>query len=349
MASCEPPHAGSAVPGRTGPRRWWWTLGGATSVALALALSPLAGATGAHAQAWPAKPLKIVVPYAPGGTSDILARIVAQKLGESSGQPVIVENRPGASGNIGAEAVAKSAPDGTTIVIGGPNNFSSNQFLFNNLSYNIEKDLAAITLVAELPNVLVVANGVDAKTVKEFIAYTKAHPGTVNCGSPGNATTGHLTLELFKMKSGADVQHVPYRGSAPLSVELMAGRVHCAIDNISGHIARIKEGSVMVLAVTSSKRAPVLPDVPTMAEAGTDGVVATSWFAFAAPATTPLSLREQMAAAITKAMSAPDVVERLTGLGLTPLATTPQETQAHFEREAAKWKGVIAAANVKIE
>ncbi len=331
------------------PRRPWQSVLSAAGLALALALPVVAAGAPARAETWPNKPVKIVVPYAPGGTSDILARIVAQKLGELSSQPVVVENRPGASGNIGAEAVAKSAPDGATIMIGGPNNFSSNQFLFKNLNYGIEQDLAAVTLLAELPNVLVVANNVDAKTVKAFVAYTKAHPNSVNCGSPGNATTGHLTLELFKMNTGADIQHVPYKGSAPLSVELVGQRVHCAIDNISGHIARIRDGSVTVLAVTSAKRAPVLPDVPTMAEAGIDGVIASSWFALAVPSKTPLALRDEMAAVINKAMASPDVVERLKALGLTPLATTPEEADAHFKREAAKWKNVITTANVRIE
>jgi tripartite-type tricarboxylate transporter receptor subunit TctC len=241
----------------------------------------------AQAQTWPTKPVRLVVPFAPGGTTDILARLVGQKLSELYGQQFVIENRGGAGGNIGAEIVAKSAPDGYTIMMGTPGTQAINQYVYRTMPYDTVKDFAPVSLVALVANVLAVNPSVPAKDLKELIALAKAKPGTLNFATPGNGTTGHLSTELLKTMAGIALVHVPYRGSGPALQDLLAGQVQMTIDNIPSALPHIQAGNLRALAVTSSKRWFALPNVPTMAEAGVAGYEATSWFVIVAPARTP--------------------------------------------------------------
>ena len=316
---------------------------------VALFVAVVAPLTHAQATDWPSHTVRIVVPYPPGGISDALGRIVAQRLSDRLGQPFVVENRAGASGNIGAEMVAKAAPDGYTLVIGGPNNFASNQFLYPKLGYDIEKDLVGVTVLEQHPTVLVVPNALAVAEVKAFVAATKAKPKSFNCGTPGLATLGHLTLELFKDRTGADVQNVAFKGTGPVVTEMLGGRLECAFDGLPGHYANIKAGAYRALAVTTPQRDKSLPDVPTMVEAGYPDVVATVWFALAAPAKTPPDLVARIADEVNKVLREPAVIAKLEALGATPVGGTPERTNAFFRSEAAKWKRIIEVADIKPE
>ena len=308
-------------------------------------------AFGVHAQTsdWPSRAVRIVVPYPPGGISDVLGRVVAQRLSERLGQSFVVDNRAGASGNIGAETVAKAAPDGYTLVVGGPNNFASNQFLYPKLGYDIEKDLTGVTVLEQHPTVLVVPNSLNVADVKAFVAATKAKPKTFNCGTPGVATLGHLSLELFKDKTGADIQNIAFKGTGPVVTEMLGGRLECAFDGLPGHYANIRSGAYRALAVTTPARDKSLPDVPTMIEAGYPDVVATVWFALAAPAKTPPNVLARISDEVNQVLREPAVVAKLEALGATPVGGTPERTNAFFKSEATKWKRIIEVADVKAE
>lgn len=315
---------------------------------LPVAFALCAFASGA-ALAWPTSPIRIVVPYPAGGTSDLIARAVGKGLSDQLGTPVVIDNRAGASGNIGAQFVAKAPGDGYTLVVGGPNNFASNQFLYKGLQYNIEKDLVGVSLLAQLSNALFVPNGSTAKDVKEFVAGSIAKPNTFNCASTGIATTSHLTLELFKVQSGANVQHIPMKGSSGVVTELLGGRVDCAFDNLPGHIAHIKKGNYRALAVTSVARSPYLPDVPTLGEMGYPGVVSTSWFALAAPSSTPPELVKTISQAVQKVLASPETINTIQAAGFSVMSSTPEETAKFFSQEIVKWKRVIETAGIKPE
>ena len=324
------------------------TLMGVVAILLAAACA-LPSAANAQATDWPTRTVRVIVPYPPGGISDVLARLVSQKLSERLGQSFVVENRSGASGNIGAEMVARAAPDGYTLVVGGPNNFASNQFLYPKLGYDIERDLVGITVLEQHPVVLVVPNSLQVKDVKGFVAATRAKPKTFNCGTPGLATLGHLSLELFKDGTGADVQNVAFRGTGPVVTEMLGGRLECAFDGLPGHYANIKAGAYRALAVTTPQRDKSLPDVPTLVEAGYPDLVATVWFALAAPAKTPPAVLRKIADEVNKVLREPDVIAKLEALGATPVGGTPERTNAFFKSEAAKWKRIIEVADVKPE
>ncbi|MBN9430089.1 MAG: tripartite tricarboxylate transporter substrate binding protein [Burkholderiales bacterium] len=317
----------------------------ATGGALILA----ATAVGAQTAPWPSQPIRIVVPYPAGGTSDTVARVVGRRLGEQLGVPVIIENRPGASGNIGAQVVAKSPGNGYTLMVGGPNNFASNQFLYKHLQYDIEKELVGVTLLTQLSNLMLVPNSLKVADLKEFIAAAKAKPNTFNCASTGLATSSHLTLELFKSKSQVDAQHIPMKGSAGVVTELMGERVECAFDNMPGHLSHLKTGRYRALAVTTTKRSPYLPDVPTFTELGYPGVVSTSWFALAAPASTPPALVARISEAVRKVLAEREIIATFEAAGYTPGGTTPEETAEFFSQEIRKWRQVIEAAGIKAE
>ena len=307
-------------------------------------LAPL-GAT-AQSSDWPSHAVRIVVPYPPGGISDVLGRIVAQRLTERLGQPFVVENRAGASGNIGAEMVAKAAPDGYTLVIGGPNNFASNQFLYPKLGYDIEKDLIGVTVLEQHPTVLVVPNALKVADVKAFVAATKAKPKTFNCGTPGVATLGHLSLELFKDRTGADIQNVAFKGTGPVVTEMLGGRLECAFDGLPGHYANIKSGAYRALAVTTPQRDKSLPDVPTMVEAGYPDVVATVWFALAAPAKTPRAAIDRVQRELAKALTDPEVQKRFADLGVEGRTSTPEQLREFFVSESKRWGQVVESAKI---
>ena len=306
-------------------------------------------ATAASAQTYPTKPIRLVVPFPPGGATDILARDVAQKLTEAWGQQVIVDNRPGAGGNIGSELVAKSAPDGYTLEMGTVGTHAINASLYAKMPYDHVKDFVPVILVAGVPNVLVVNPAVPANSVAELIAYAKANPGKLNFASSGNGTSIHLSGELFKFMAGVQMTHVPYKGSAPALQDLIGGQVQLMFDNLPPSLPQIKAGKLRALAVTSLTRAPALPDVPTMAEAGLPGYEASSWFGVLAPAGTPLAIVTKLNAEIAKWLATPEAKEKLSKQGANAAGGTPEDFAKHIAAETAKWAKVVKDSGAKID
>ncbi len=303
----------------------------------------------ASAQAYPVKPIRIVVPFPPGGATDILARDVAQKLTEAWGQQVIVDNRPGAGGNIGSELVAHSAPDGYTLEMGTVGTHAINASLYAKMPYDHVKDFAPVILVAGVPNVLVVNNAVPANSVAELIAYAKANPGKLNFASSGNGTSIHLSGELFKVMAGVQMTHIPYKGSAPALQDLLGGQVQLMFDNLPPSLPQIKAGKVRALAVTSLTRAPALPDVPTIAESGLPGFEASSWFGVLAPAGTPPAIVAKLNAEIAKWLATPEAKEKLAKQGANAAGGTPEDFAKHIAAETAKWAKVVKDSGAKID
>jgi tripartite-type tricarboxylate transporter receptor subunit TctC len=313
------------------------------------AAAALLMAAPAYAQTYPNKPVRFVVPFAPGGTTDILARLVGQKLSETLGQQFVVENRAGAGGNIGAEIVAKSAPDGYTILMGTPGTQAINQYVYRAMPYDTVNDFAPVSPVALVANVLAVNPSVAAKDLKELIALAKAKPGTLNFATPGNGTTGHLSTELLKTMAGMELVHVPYRGSGPALQDLLAGQVQMTIDNIPSALPHIQAGTLRALAVTSDKRWFALPDVPTMAEAGVPGYEATSWFVVMAPAKTPTDIVTKLSREIDTQLKTDDMRKKFRDVGAEPVGGTPAALGAFITAEQAKWKRVVEAAKIKLD
>ena len=297
----------------------------------AIALASIA--TLAQGQAWPSKPIKWVVPFAPGGTTDILARTVGEKLAVALGQPVIIENKPGAGGGVGAEYTAKAAPDGYTIMGGTISTHAINASLYKDLPYDPVKDFVAITLIARVPNMLVVNTAVPAKDVKELIALLKANPNKYSFASSGNGTSQHLSGELFKSMSGTEMQHIPYKGSPPALQDVMGGQVTMTFDNITTAWTLAKAGKLRALAVTTAKRSSIAPDVPTLAESGLPGFEVGSWQGVFAPAGTPPAIVKRLNAEIVKALNLPDVREKLGALGAEIVADSPEEFSALVKSE----------------
>jgi len=295
------------------------------------------------------KPIRIVVPFPPGGATDILARDVAQKLTEAWGQQVIVDNRPGAGGNIGSELVAHSAPDGYTLEMGTVGTHAINASLYAKMPYDHVKDFAPVILVAGVPNVLVVNNAVPANSVAELIAYAKANPGKLNFASSGNGTSIHLSGELFKVMAGVQMTHIPYKGSAPALQDLLGGQVQLMFDNLPPSLPQIKAGKVRALAVTSLTRAPALPDVPTIAESGLPGFEASSWFGILAPAGTPPAIVAKLNAEIAKWLATPEAKEKLAKQGANAAGGTPEDFAKHIAAETAKWAKVVKDSGAKID
>ncbi len=297
---------------------------------------------------WPAKPVRIVVPFAPGGTTDITARIIAEELTQSLKQTFIVENRAGAGGNIGAAEVAKAASDGYTFLMGTPGTQAINQFLYPKMPYDTAKDFAPVSLVVRVPNVLLVHPGVGVKTIAELIARAKARPGALSYGSPGNGTTGHLSTELFKTRAQVFITHIPYRGSNPMLLDLMGGQVQMAIDNLPSALPHIRSGKLLALAVTSEQRSAQLPDVPTLASA-LPGYAAESWFVLMAPANTPAAIVNRLSAEVDRIVKKPDVVERFKNLGAEPVGGTPAQLAQFIAAEVRKWDQVVKVSGAKID
>ena len=306
-------------------------------------------ATAASAQTYPTKPIRLVVPFPPGGATDILARDVAQKLTEAWGQQVIVDNRPGAGGNIGSELVAKAAPDGYTLEMGTVGTHAINASLYAKMPYDHVKDFAPVILVAGVPNVLVVNPALPANSVAELIAYAKANPGKLNFASSGNGTSIHLSGELFKFMAGVQMTHVPYKGSAPALQDLIGGQVQLMFDNLPPSLPQIKAGKLRALAVTSLARAPALPDVPTMAEAGLPGYEASSWFGVLAPAGTPPAIVAKLNAEIARWLATPEAKEKLSKQGANAAGGTPEDFAKHIAAETAKWAKVVKDSGAKID
>ncbi len=308
-----------------------------------------------HAQtAWPTKPVRIVVPFAPGGTTDILARAVAPELSRAFGQSFVVENRAGAGGNLGADIVAKSAPDGYTLLMGTVGTHGINKSLYSKLPYDPQKDFAPITLVAGVPNVMVM-NTETAKTlgissVPDFIRYARSHPGKLNMASSGNGTSIHLAGELFKSMTGTFMTHIPYTGSGPALLGLLSGQVDVMFDNLPSALPHVRGGKLKAFAVTSAQRSGATPELPTIEEAGQlKGFEASSWFGLLAPAGTPVDVVSRIQQETSKALHSPAIKEKLLAQGAIPSGNTPAEFTRFIDAEIRKWAPVVKASGAKVD
>lgn len=320
------------------------------SIASAVVLGAgLLGGTSALAQAYPTKPVTIIVPFAAGGTTDILARIIGQALTAELGQPVVVDNRAGAGGNIGGQAAAKAAPDGHTLFMGTVGTHAINASLYKKMPFDPVKDFAPLTRVANVPNLLVANPAQPYKSVKDLITYAKANPGKVNFGSSGNGSSIHLSGELFKSLAKVDMQHVPYKGSAPAVTDLLGNQIGIMFDNMPSAIQHVRSGKLVPLAVTTAKRSPELPNVPTIAEAGVPGYEATSWFGMFAPAGTPAPVLAKLNAAIVKVLAQPDVKKKINEQGAEVYSETPEQFAAFIQAESVKWGKVVKESGASLD
>ena len=299
----------------------------------------------AQAQAaFPARALTIVVPFSAGGTTDILARVVGQYLSRDLGQPVIIDNRPGAGGNIGAQMVARAAPDGYTLLMGTVGTHAINQSLYKKMPFDPIKDFQPLTRVALVPNLLVAHPSQPYKTVKELIAYAKANPGKVNFASSGSGTSIHLSAEMFNQMAGVDMQHIPYKGSAPALNDLLGGQTAIMFDNMPSVIGHVRAGKLRPIAVTTPQRSRALPDVPTIAESGVPGYSATSWFGLLAPAATPAPVVAKLNASILKALADAEVKKKFAEQGAEPHGEKPEQFAEFIRSETAKWGQTVKAS-----
>jgi len=318
-------------------------------VSMLVAVASATVALPTAAQPYPSKPVRLVVPFPPGGSLDNAARLIAQKLTETWGQSVVVENKPGAGGNIGADMVAKSPPDGYTILLGALSTHAVNPSLYKTMPYDAAKDFAPITLVAITPNVLVVNASSPVQNVKEFFAYTKANPGKLSFGSGSIGSGGHLAGELYKVETGTDSVHVPFKGGAPATQALLAGDTQFMFDNLANAMAQVKGGKLRALAVTTAKRSPLAPELPTMAEAGLPGFDISTWFGLFAPAGTPKDIVAKWNADVTKILNAPDVRARFIADGAEPAPTTPEQFAQFIAAELTKYARIVKASGAKVD
>lgn len=300
--------------------------------------------TAAPAQDYPSRPVKIVVPYPAGGSNDIVARLVAQKLSERSGQNFLVENRGGAGGNVGAEAVAGSEPDGYTLLLTAPPPLTINAALYKNLAFDPARAFAPVALIASVPIVLAVHPSLGAKDVRELIALARAKPGTINFGSSGIGTTNHLAGELLKSKAGIDIVHVPYKGAAPAMNDLIAGHIPMMFDNIPAVLPQVEAKAINAIAVAGASRAAALPDVATVAEQGIEGFEASAWFGLVAPAKTPAPVLAKLQGDVAAILQMPDVKKRLIELGAEPANVSGEAFGKFLAEETVKWGGIIRAS-----
>jgi len=320
----------------------------------ATAVMALLGGPAAAQNAWPAKSVRLVVPFAPGGTTDLLARAISIELSKAFGQQFIVDNRAGAGGNIGADIVAKSAPDGYTLLMGTVGTQSINKWLYTKMPFDPQRDFTPITLVAGVPNVMVVnaekAKAQGIKNVKDFIRVAKANPGKFNMASSGNGTSIHLAGELFKSMTGTYMTHIPFSGSGPALLSLSSGDMDVMFDNLPSSIQLIKAGRLKALAVTSAERSAALPDVPTVAEAaGLKGFEATSWFGLLGPAGLPSDITNRIQQEVAKSMTAPAFKEKLLAQGAIPSGNTPAQFAQLIDAELKKWQPVVKASGAKVD
>jgi tripartite-type tricarboxylate transporter receptor subunit TctC len=300
------------------------------------------------AQDYPSRPVRIVVPFSPGGATDVLARLVGQKLSERSGQPVLIENRAGAGGNIGADQVAKSAPDGYTLLLGGvPHAISAS--LYSKLPYDLARDLAAVAEVASFPSAIVLHPSLPAQSVKELIALARARPGRLSFGSAGNGSPNHLALELFQTMASVSMVHVPYKGSGQLVGDLLAGQVQLASMGLPVSIPHVQSGKLRAIAVTGTARSSLLPDVPTVGEAGLPGFEVTSWYGVFAPAGLPADIVVKLNAEIGSAVTTPEVKERLAALGAEPSLKAPDQFGRYVREQITKWAKVVKDSGAKAQ
>jgi tripartite-type tricarboxylate transporter receptor subunit TctC len=324
--------------------RSWLAAGRRLAAAAALATAALP----ALAQSWPAKPVRIVVPYPPGGPVDISARLLAPKLQEALGQPFLVENKPGAGGNIGADYVAKSAPDGYTIGMGAIATHAINPALMANVPYDPVRDFRHLALVVQVPNVLVVNTELPVRSVAELVAYAKARPGKLDFASGSTGSTGHLAGELFKQMTGTFMVHIPYKGAPAAVADLLAGRVHLMFDNLASALPNVKAGKVRALAVTTRKRSSALPDLPTLDESGLKGFDMTTWWGLMGPAQMPADVAQRLAAETLRAMDAPEVREKLRAMGMegSPVRT-PEQFTAFVDAERQLYAQLVKRSGAK--
>jgi len=314
--------------------------------AIALCAAPV------QAQEWPAKAVRIIVPFPAGGSADLMPRAVAERLSQRWGQPVIVENRPGAAGNIGADLVFRAEPDGYTLLSAPPPPLVINKLLYKKLSYDAEK-FVPVSVIGAIPNVLLVHPKTNVSTVQEFIALAKSNPGKLNYASQGNGTTSHLTAELFKsMAGGAEgplrIAHIPYKGTAPALADLLGGQVEMMCDNLGVSLPHVRSGKLKALAVASAKRFPGLPEVPALAES-LPGFEAVAWFGIVAPPGTPPAVAQKVSAGVAEALKQPDVLKRLSDLSAEPMGLTPAQTADYMKRETERWASVIRTAGVRLD
>jgi tripartite-type tricarboxylate transporter receptor subunit TctC len=298
---------------------------------------------------YPAKPIRLIVPFPPGGPADALARLVGEKMAASLGKAVVVENRPGAGGNIGMEVGAKAAPDGYTLVLAPAGNLTVNPSLYRSMPYDVGRDFAPITVLATVPNILVVHPSVAAKTVTQLVQYAKAHPGELNFSSPGNGSGAHLAGELLKSMAAVDMTHVPFNGIAPAVTAVLGGQVQAMFAGAPSVLQHVKSGKLRALGVASLARVAAAPDLPTLAESGFPGFDVTSWYGIVAPAGTPSQVIDRLQSEMTKALKEPDVRENLAGMGAEPVGNTPAEFAATIRSETAKWSKIVKDAKITAE
>lgn len=304
-------------------------------------------ALSAHAQSWPAKPIRLVVPFAPGGTSSIVARAFAAEMEKTLGQPFVIENKGGGGGNLAMQDVARAEPDGYTLIIGHIGSLAVNPFMYESLPFDTNRDFAAVSLLAKVPSIFVVPADVPAKDLREFVALAKKNPGKLYYGSAGNGSAGHLAMEYLKLTAGIDLVHVPYKGTGPNLVDLLAGRTQATAAGTPPLLPHVKAGKLRVIAVGSATRLPVLPDVPTVAEQGYPGFETTQWYGLNAPAKVPADIIRRLAEAAAHAARQASVAERLAVDSAEAVGSTPKEYADFIVREQARWSEVVRKAGIR--
>ncbi|MPZ37100.1 MAG: tripartite tricarboxylate transporter substrate binding protein [Rhizobiales bacterium] len=316
---------------------------------LALGAVGAAGPRAGFAAEYPTRTVRVICPFPAGGSADLVARVVAQILGEAWGKPVIVENKPGAAGGIGADFVAKSEPDGHTLMTAPGSPYAVNVSLYKKLPYDPRTDFAGISVVTRIPSVLVANKTVPYRSLGELVTFAKENPGKVNYASQGIGSTAHLTMVMMEQMSESSMTHIPYRGSAPAITDLLAGQVDVMWDNLGSTLPHIKSGALSVLAIGSAERSASVPDVPTMIELGYPNFISVAWNAVAAPARTPSDIVNAISGVLASAMKRPDMIQRLTDLGFEPVGSTPQQMVDFMNEEIARWSQVIRAGKIQVE
>jgi tripartite-type tricarboxylate transporter receptor subunit TctC len=306
-------------------------------------------ASSAYAQNWPTKPLRLVVPFAPGGSSSIVARTLAAEMEKGLGQPIVVENKPGGGGNVAMQEVARADPDGYTLIIGHVGSLAVNPYMYSKLPYDVDKDFAAVSLLAIVPAIYVVHADVPAKDLREFVALAKKEPGKLYYGSAGNGSAGHLAMEYLKQATGIDIVHVPYKGTGPNLTDLVAGRTQAASAGTPPLMPHVKSGKLRVIAVGTTKRLASLPDVPTVAEQGYPGFETSQWYGLNAPAKTPAAVIQRLSTEAAKAAKSPKVHERFAADDADAIGSTPAEYAAFIRKEQERWAKVVRTANIKAD
>jgi tripartite-type tricarboxylate transporter receptor subunit TctC len=315
----------------------------------AFAFAFLLAAGAVSGQSYPSKPIRLVVPFAPGGSSTLVARFMSEEMAKALGTSIVIENKPGGGGNIAMQEVARAAPDGYTLIIGHVGSLAMNPYMYEHLPYDVDKDFAAVSLLAIVPNIFVVYHEVPAKNLREFVALAKASPGRINYGSAGNGSAGHLAMEYLKQVTGIELQHVPYKGTGPNITDLIAGRTQATSAGTPPLMPHVKSGKLRVIAVGTSKRLHSLPDVPTVAEQGYPGFETSQWYGLNAPANTPEPIVRRLAEEAAKAAKSALVLERFKADDAEAVGSTPQQYAAFIKKEQERWSKVVRAANVKAD